>query len=121
MPTPSGHTRAILCSKVVGTTIYDAAGNEIGHVEDIVLDKMSDDIMFAIVGFGGFLGIGEMYHALPWSLLDYEERIGGYVVRLTREELERAPSYDKRELTKNDGAVTQNSREYYARWQRTAL
>ena len=70
MPTPSGHTSAIRASKVKGTSVYNTAGESIGTVEDIVLNKTSNDIMFAVLGFGGFLGIGEKYHPVPWSLLD---------------------------------------------------
>ena len=53
-----------------------------------MLEKMSNGIMFAVIGFGGFLGIGEKYHAIPWSALDYDEDKGGYVVPFTKEQLE---------------------------------
>lgn len=112
--TPSGHTSAIRASKVQGTEVFNASGESIGHVEDVVLDKMSDRILFAVVGFGGFLGIGEKYHPLPWSELDYDEDRGGYVVSLTREQLERAPSYDMHDLTKPDGEAGRKSESYYS-------
>ena len=111
--TPSGHTSAILASKVSGTSVYNGAGESIGHVEDVVLDKMSDKILFAVVGFGGFLGIGEKYHPLPWSQLDYDEQLGGYRVSLTREQLESAPSYELHELTKAEGDVSRRTTDYY--------
>ena len=112
--TPSGHTTAILASKVNGTSVYNSAGESIGHVEDVVLDKMSDRIIFAVVGFGGFLGIGEKYHPLPWSQLDYDENLGGYRVNLSREQLERAPSYDLDDLTRVDGDVSRRTTDYYS-------
>jgi sporulation protein YlmC with PRC-barrel domain len=111
--TASGHTAAILASRVQGTAVYNAAGESIGHVEDIVLDKTSDKIMFAVVGFGGFLGIGEKYHPLPWASLNYSEDRGGYVVSLSKEQLERAPSYDLNELTKPEGGIGRRAAEYY--------
>ena len=78
------------------------------------MDKASNGIMFAVIGFGGFLGIGEKYHAIPWSVLDYEKSRGGYVVPFTKEQLEAAPSHSIEELSGNDG---QNARdaafEYY--------
>jgi sporulation protein YlmC with PRC-barrel domain len=103
MTTVSGHTSAIRAKKVIGTSVKDASGATIGRVEDIVLDKLSNNIMFAIVGFGGFLGIGEKFHPLPWSTLDYDEVEGGYVVNLTRQQLEAAPAYSMEELTQGDG------------------
>jgi hypothetical protein len=45
------------------------------------------------MGFGGFLGIGERYHPLPWPMLRYDVEVGGYLVDIGREQLEAAPSY----------------------------
>jgi sporulation protein YlmC with PRC-barrel domain len=105
MTTASGHTSAILASKVKGTSVYNTAGDKIGHVEDIVLDKQSDHIMFAALGFGGVLGVGEKYYPVPWSVLDYNKDRGGYVVPMSEEELKSAPTYRLEDLTKNDGDI----------------
>ena len=115
MSTPSGHTRAISATRVKGTTIYSSTGESIGHVEDVILDKMSDRIMFAVLGFGGFLGIGEKFHAVPWSLLDYDKERGGYVVPLGKDALKAAPVYDFDELLKDDGAIGRHVDAYYGR------
>ena len=72
MATVSGHTSAIRAKKVLGTKVTDTSGNKIGTIEDIILDKQSNNILFAVVGFGGFLGMAEKYHPIPWSALDYE-------------------------------------------------
>lgn len=103
MTTLSGHTSAIRAKKVIGTNVKDPAGKTIGKVEDIVLDKLSSNIMYAVVGFGGFLGIGEKYHPLPWSVLDYDPSANGYVVNLTKEQLKAAPAYSMDELIAGDG------------------
>ena len=103
MPTATGHTSAIRASKVIGTSVYNGAGHKIGKVEDVVLDKQSNTIMFAVVGFGGFLGMNEKYHPLPWSTLDYQKGKDGYVVNLSKEQLEAAPADAIDQLTSNDG------------------
>lgn len=103
MPTPSGHTSAILASKVKGTAVYDATGDKVGHVEDVVLDKLSNGIMFAAVGFGGIMGMGEKYAPVPWSVLDYSEDKNGYVVPMSKEELKKAPAYELKDLVQGDG------------------
>lgn len=103
MATLSGHTSAIRAKKVIGTSVKDPTGSSIGKVEDIVLDKQSNHIMYAVVGFGGFLGMGEKYHPLPWSTLDYDPSEGGYVVNLTKEQLKAAPAYSMEELVAGDG------------------
>lgn len=113
MTTASGHTSAILASRVKGTAVFNTQGEKIGHVEDIMLDKTSNEIMFAVVGFGGFLGIGEKFHTLPWNTLDYNAETGGYIVQMSRSDLEGAPVYDLNDLTKNDGSVKIQAAEYY--------
>ena len=104
MPTASGHTTAILASKVQGTSVYNKAGEKIGHVEDVVLDKLSNQIMFAVLGFGGFLGAGEKYYPVPWATLDYDPEEGGYVIPMDKDQLEAAPAYEMDELVNGDGA-----------------
>ncbi|NOT39986.1 MAG: PRC-barrel domain-containing protein [Alphaproteobacteria bacterium] len=113
MPTETGHTRAIRASRVTGTSVYNKEGSSIGTVEDIILDKTSNKIMFAVLGFGGFLGLGEKYHPVPWSLLNYDEDKGGYVVPMTKDILKSAPTYDISDLTKHDGEIRDKSYSYY--------
>ena len=105
MPTPSGHTTAILASKVKGTPVYNAQGEKIGTVEDVVLDKCSNNIMFAVLGTGGVMGMGEKYRPIPWSVLDYSADQGGYIVPLSKDKIENAPSYRMEDLTSDDGEV----------------
>ena len=91
--TASGHTTIIAADKVVGTEVYNTAGEHLGEIHDVILDKVSGKVVYAIMSFGGFLGIGEQYHPLPWTTLKYDTNRGGYVVPLTRERLENAPMY----------------------------
>jgi sporulation protein YlmC with PRC-barrel domain len=116
MTTSSGHTSAILASNVKGTAVYNNSGERIGTVEDVVLDKQSNQIMFAALGFGGVLGIGEKYYPVPWSMLDYNDDKGGYIVPLNKDSLKNAPAYDLKELTKHDGSlgnIRQHAYDYY--------
>lgn len=105
MATVSGHTSAIRASRVIGTDVKDTQGNVLGKIEDVVLDKTDNAVMFAVVGFGGMLGLGEKYHPLPWSVLDYDEAEQAYVVPYSREQLKAAPSDSISELTRDDGAA----------------
>jgi sporulation protein YlmC with PRC-barrel domain len=114
MTTSSGHTSAILASRVKGTAVYDGTGDKIGTVEDVVLDKQSNRIMFAALGFGGVLGMGEKYYPVPWSLLNYDENKGGYVVPLSKDRLDKAPGYDLKDLTKHDGSLGDIREQTYA-------
>ncbi len=83
----------IRASSVNGTTVYNAEGDKLGHIDDIVLNKRDGKASVAIMSFGGFLGMGENYHPLPWETLAYDRDRGGYVVNVSRAQLEGAPSY----------------------------
>ena len=84
----------IAAEKVEGTNVYNLQGEKLGTVEDIMIDKISGRAIYAVMSFGGFLGMGEKQHPLSWSSLRYDERQGGYVVNLDKKMLESAPSYD---------------------------
>jgi sporulation protein YlmC with PRC-barrel domain len=83
----------IAADKVKGTEVYNANGENLGEIYDLMIDKRSGHIAYAIMSFGGFLGIGDKYHPLPWSILTYDAEKGGYVVNLSPAALEQAPSF----------------------------
>ena len=70
----------IAASKVNGTSVYNTAGDNLGSIYDVMIDKVSGQVSYAVLSFGGFLGIGEDYYPLPWSMLTYDTGQGGYVV-----------------------------------------
>ena len=114
MPTATGHTTAIRAKKVLGTKVSDTTGNKIGHIEDVILDKGTNSILFAVVSFGGFLGMGEKYHPIPWAALDYDPAEAAYVVNYTKEQLETAPTGSIEDLTRDDGlAFRDRTYDYY--------
>jgi hypothetical protein len=90
--------RLISSEKVDGTSVYDRRGESLGSVHRLMIDKDTGQVAYAVMSFGGFLGIGESYHPLPWKLLTYDTRLGGYVVDLDRSRLEGAPSYTSRTM-----------------------
>jgi sporulation protein YlmC with PRC-barrel domain len=97
MSDPSSH-HLIMASRVTKTTVFNRAGERIGHVEDLSIHKVSGQVIYALMSFGGFLGIGEQFHPVPWSVLDYDVERNGYVVPLDRSALEAAPSLDREQL-----------------------
>jgi hypothetical protein len=87
------HGRLIAASQVNGTNVYNRAGEKLGSIYDVMLEKSSGKAEYAIMSFGGFLGIGDRYHPLPWRTLTYDPVQEGYVVDIDRSRLEGAPSY----------------------------
>jgi len=85
----------ISSSKVEGTAVYDLAGDKLGSIDDLVIDKRTGQVRYAALEFGGFLGIGTDRYPLPWDMLKYDTSKDGYVVNLDRELLTDAPRYAK--------------------------
>jgi len=86
-------TSLIASDKVEGTAVYGADQKKIGSVERVMIDKISGKVAYAVMTFGGFMGIGSDYYPVPWSTLKYDTMLGGYKVNLTKDQLERAPKY----------------------------
>jgi len=82
--------RLIASDKVEGTAVYDASGQHLGSVHNFMVDKVSGQVAYAVLAVGGFLGLGEAYHPLPWRALRYDVSLGGYVIDIDRDTLERA-------------------------------
>src|SRR4051794_35159043 len=83
----------IASNKVEGTAVYNRQGERLGTVYNFMVNKVTGQVAYAVMSFGGFLGLGQSYHPLPWRLLTYNTKVGGYVVDLDKERLQDAPSY----------------------------
>jgi PRC-barrel domain len=79
--------------KVEGTAVYGADEQKIGSIERVMIEKLSGKVAFAVLSFGGFFGVGDEYYPVPWSILTYDTRLGGYRTNLTQDQLDRAPKY----------------------------
>jgi PRC-barrel domain len=97
MATAAAETREtaslIGSDKVEGTNVYRSNGDKIGAIERIMIDKQSGKVGYAVMSFGGFLGIGHDHYPVPWSLLNYNTQLGGYEVNISDQQLKGAPSY----------------------------
>jgi sporulation protein YlmC with PRC-barrel domain len=94
----------ILSSRVISKPVFDRSGTRLGHVDDLSIEKVGGRVIYGIMSFGGFLGIGEKFHPVPWSLLDYDIERDGFTVPLEPSLLKAAPSYDREELRHLGGA-----------------
>jgi hypothetical protein len=98
--------------KVEGTAVYGSNDQKIGKIERIMIDKISGKVAYAVLSFGGFMGIGEDYYPLPWSNLTYDTNLNGYKVAITENQLKGAPKYSK--STSWDWGNRENDRQVYA-------
>jgi hypothetical protein len=88
-------TSLIASDKVEGTAVYGADQRKIGSLERVMIDKISGKVAYAVLSFGGFLGMGEDYYPMPWSTLKYDTNLGGYLVNLTKDQLDNAPKFNE--------------------------
>ena len=114
MLTSREHGRLISADKVEGTQVVDANGDKLGSIERVMIDKHSGKVAYAVMSFGGFLGIGDRHHALPWGALKYDIGLEGYVVNLDRQRLENAPTFARDDVIDlEDPALGQRLHDYY--------
>lgn len=83
--------------KVEGTSVYSLTDDKVGTIERLMIDKPSGKVAYAVLSFGGFLGIGDDHYPIPWAKLTYDEKIGGYRTDLSKKELDEAPRYPSKD------------------------
>ncbi|MBX3484569.1 PRC-barrel domain-containing protein [Phenylobacterium sp.] len=89
----------IPADRVNGTDVVNKAGDKLGKIEDVAIEKVSGEVAYAILSFGGLLGLGAKYHPVPWKLLKYDADRRAYVVPMEKADLETAPMIDETELS----------------------
>lgn len=105
--------RLIASDKVEGTRVYNRRGDRLGTIHNFMVEKRAGRVEYAVMSFGGFLGMGERYYPLPWSMLTYDERQGGYVVDIDERQLDRAPSYSRNDQPRWDRGYSSHINDYY--------
>ena len=88
----------ISSDKVEGTSVYNGNGDKLGSIDELMIDKRSGIVRYAVLEFGGFLGMGTDRYPLPWSMLKYDTNLDGYVVPVDKSQLEKAPRYSASEM-----------------------
>lgn len=89
------HPITLSASTLVGDTVVNKAGETLGELHEIMLDLHSGRISYAVISFGGFLGIGDKLFAIPWSKLEIDTDRKCVVFDVSKEQLERADGFDK--------------------------
>src|SRR4051795_2749277 len=99
--------------KVDGTAIYGADQKKIGSIQRVMIDKISGKVAYAVLSFGGFMGIGDDYYPVPWATLKYDTNLGGYRVNFTNDQLGKAPKYSATTDWKWDRENDRRVYDYY--------
>ena len=107
--------RLIASDRVEGTEVYDREGNKLGTVRKMMIEKRSGTVRHVIVGYGGFMGVGEDNFPLPWDTLEYDEKCDGYVSRIDKDRMrsDDAPRYGKNDEPEWDEGYQRRITTYY--------
>src|SRR4030095_12663328 len=93
--TSTSQSHSLIASdRVEGTPVRRSSGEKIGTIERLMIDKLSGNVAYAVLSFGGFLGMGQKHLPIPWARLTYDRTLGAYQLDLTDEEFSRAPTYE---------------------------
>jgi sporulation protein YlmC with PRC-barrel domain len=103
----------ISSDKVEGTTVYNDAGTKLGSIDDLMIDKRSGQVRYAVLEFGGFLGVGTDRYPLPWNMLKYDVSREGYVVPLDKDRLSNAPRYANNDIPDYTPEYGRKVNDYY--------
>jgi sporulation protein YlmC with PRC-barrel domain len=107
----------IASDRVEGTAVYNSAGDKLGSIDNLMIDKRTGQVRYAALEFGGFLGIGTDRYPLPWDMLKYDTEREGYVVPIDKSALEKAPRYGKDAVPDYTDEYGRRVYEYYGvRW-----
>ncbi|MFO0990828.1 MAG: PRC-barrel domain-containing protein [Hyphomicrobiales bacterium] len=114
MPNSPNSGSLISAGTIRGTPVYNTGGEALGSIDDIMVDTETGRIAYALMSFGGFLGIGERHHPVPWAVLKYDRDRKGYVVPLTKAMLVDAPTYGPEEAPRwGERAYEERIHDYY--------
>jgi sporulation protein YlmC with PRC-barrel domain len=93
---PDKKFRSVLAaSTLAGDSVRNAAGEDLGTIDEIMIDLSSGRVAYAVLSFGGFLGMGDKLFAVPWSALKVDEDEKCFILNVDRRTIEEAPGFDK--------------------------
>ena len=111
--TMNSTTDVISSDKVQGTSVYNERGDKLGSIDDLMIDKRSGQVRYAVMEFGGFLGMGTDRYPIPWKMLKYDTSREGYVVPLDKDRLEDAPRYATNQVPDYNNDYGRSVNDYY--------
>lgn len=91
----AGQRRVVSAGTLTGNDVRNLKGDDVGSIEEIMLETSTGTVAYAVLSFGGFLGMGDKLFAVPWSALTLNAEEHGFVLDVNKETLEQAPGFDK--------------------------
>jgi sporulation protein YlmC with PRC-barrel domain len=111
MATAHPNHALISSEDVQGTEVYDLSGNHIGEIDHLMIDKLSGRVPYAVMSFGGFLGLGHSHYPVPWAKLTYDTKLNGFRMDISEAQLRDAPEFS--DDTWSNREWERNVHDYY--------
>ena len=107
---------ALSCSTLTGDAVRNVAGEDLGEIEDIMIDIDTGKIAYAVLSFGGILGMGDKLFAIPWEALQISQEEHRFILNVSKDMLEKAPGFDKENWPDtSDPEWNTKTRDYWRR------
>lgn len=87
--------RVLSATTIIGDNVVNGHGEDLGEIKDLMIDLNLGRIRYAVLSFGGILGIGDKLFAVPFEALELDPENERFVLDVARERLENAPGFDK--------------------------
>ena len=97
--------RLISSDDVEGTNVYDLNANKIGEIDHMMIEKFSGKVTYAVMSFGGLLGVAHSHYPIPWAALKYDVNVDGYVTGITAQQLKDAPEFTDDSWTRREWEI----------------
>lgn len=105
--------RLLSSNHLNGLTVFGRTGDKIGTIHSFMIDRFTGRVDLAVMSLGGFLGLGESYHPMPWPLLRYDEGQDGFVVDADEAVLKGGPTFKGGAEPDFDGSYIERVWSYY--------
>lgn len=108
------HSTVLSASTMKGDEVINSAGEDLGEIEEVMIDVDSGSVAYAVLSFGGFLGMGEKLFAIPWAALHLDQERECFQLNVDAERLENAPGFDEDDWPEfADEAWAKGIHDYY--------
>lgn len=99
---------------IIDVEVKNTAKEDLGKIEEIVIDKRSGNVCYLVLSFGGILGMGDKLFAIPWNAINYDKKEECFILNADKERLKNAPGFDKNNWPNMaDEQWAQSIRNYY--------
>ncbi|HEX2965035.1 MAG TPA: PRC-barrel domain-containing protein [Syntrophorhabdaceae bacterium] len=89
------YRKVLSCSTLTGDRVRNRSDEDLGKVEEIMIDLESGNIAYVVLSYGGVLGVGEKLFAVPWKAFEISEEEHEFILDASKDKLDRAPGFDK--------------------------